>query len=185
MTPTNSAASRQSARRPKPKRTSPIPPKVGRASLSHSVAPSLRAAAPPEPRRRRAGQGGPTDPKSSGPQAVGGKASPAPPASASAQPFLRNKTNGAAGNTPNEKSSLSTVASSLVPPKPLDLSKERTITVKEAAFRLRKSECGIHFWLRTGRLRGWQPGGRGCAVLICEASVEEALLCRVGVGGTA
>lgn len=185
MTPTNSAASRQSARRAKPNRTSPIPPKVGRDLLSHPVVPSLRAAAPPEPRHRRAGQGGPTDPKSSGPQAVGGKASSAPPASASAQPFLRNKANGAAGDTPNEKSSASTAASFPVPPKPLDLSKESTITIKEAAFRLRMSKDAVRYWLRTGRLRGWQPGGRCCAVVVSEASVEEALLRRVGVNGAA
>ena len=142
MTPTKSAASRQSARRAKPNRRSPrLPKPVG--------------------------------------------ASPAPPASASAQPFLRNKTNGAAGNTPNEKSSASPAASAPVPPKPLDLSKERTITVKEAAFRLRKSADAVRYWLRTGRLRGWQPGGRCCAVVVSEASLEEALLRRVGVGGAA
>ena len=164
MTPTKSAASRQSSRRPNPKGTSPIPPKVGWARLS---------------------QGPPTDRKSSEPQAVAGKASPAPPASASAQPFLRNQANSAAGNTPNEKSSASPAPSSPVPPKPLDLSKERTITVKEAAFRLRKSADAVRYWLRTGRLRGWQPGGRCCAVVVSEASLEEALLRRVGVGGAA
>ena len=57
----------------------------------------------------------------------------------------------------------------------LDLRNEKTITVKEAAFRLEKSHDAIYLWLRTGRLRGWQPGGRCCAVLVSEASVEEAL----------
>jgi excisionase family DNA binding protein len=53
--------------------------------------------------------------------------------------------------------------------------KERSITVKEAAFRAGKSEATIHDWLRGGRLRGWQPGGRRCFVLVEEASLEEAL----------
>lgn len=66
--------------------------------------------------------------------------------------------------------------------KPLDSNKEKTITVKEAAFRLSKSDDAVYLWLRAGRLRGWQPGGRCCAILVDEASVEEALLCPVGFG---
>ena len=62
-------------------------------------------------------------------------------------------------------------------PAALDVHKERTVTVKEAAFRLGKSDDAIRLWLRSGRLKGWQPGGRRCAILVAEASVEEALLC--------
>ncbi|MBI4465145.1 MAG: hypothetical protein HY647_10610 [Acidobacteria bacterium] len=66
----------------------------------------------------------------------------------------------------------------------LDLRTEKTLTVKEAAFRLGKSEDAVCWWLRTGRLRGWQPGGRGCAILVSEDSVAEALSCTVVSGGT-
>ncbi len=52
---------------------------------------------------------------------------------------------------------------------------EKTITVKEAAYRAGKSPAAIHDWLRTGRLRGWQPGGRGCHVMVVEDSLLEAL----------
>ncbi len=62
----------------------------------------------------------------------------------------------------------------------LDLSKEKTVTVKEAAYRLRKSEDAVYLWLRSGRLRGWQPGGRGCAILVTEASIAEALSYPLG-----
>lgn len=51
----------------------------------------------------------------------------------------------------------------------------RTISVKEAAYRLNKDTDTVYLWLRLGRLRGWQLGGPRCAVLVCEASVEEAL----------
>lgn len=64
---------------------------------------------------------------------------------------------------------------------------EKTITVKEAAFRLGKSTDAVYKWLRTGRLRGLQPGGRCCAILVVEASVSEALLHsfqRAGAGRT-
>jgi excisionase family DNA binding protein len=60
--------------------------------------------------------------------------------------------------------------------KPLDRQREKTVTVKEAAYRLGKSEDAIYKWLRTGRLKGWQPGGRGCSILVLESSVEMALL---------
>ena len=62
---------------------------------------------------------------------------------------------------------------------------EKTITIKEAAFRLGKSPDAIYHWLRSGRLRGRQPGGRGCAILVVESSVNEALRCsfrRAGAG---
>ncbi|MBI4459669.1 MAG: hypothetical protein HY648_06395 [Acidobacteria bacterium] len=65
------------------------------------------------------------------------------------------------------------------PPKLLD-PREKTITVKEAAFRLRKSDDAVYVWLRAGRLRGWQPGGRGCAIAVSEVSVAEALLQPAG-----
>jgi excisionase family DNA binding protein len=61
-----------------------------------------------------------------------------------------------------------------------DRDKTRTITVKEAAYRLKKSADAIHGWLRTGRLRGWQLGGPGCAVMVSEDSVEEALAGGLG-----
>ena len=63
---------------------------------------------------------------------------------------------------------------------PLDANTEKMITVKEAAFRLGKSNDAVYLWLRAGRLRGWQPGGRCCAILVAESSVEEALLCPAG-----
>ena len=65
----------------------------------------------------------------------------------------------------------------------LDLNKEKTVTVKEAAYRLRKSVDAVRLWLRSGRLRGWQPGGRGCAILVTEASITEALSCPLGGNG--
>ena len=57
------------------------------------------------------------------------------------------------------------------------------MTVKEAAYRLKKTDDTVYRWLREGRLRGWQPGGHGCTVLVCETSVKEALECHVGVTG--
>ncbi|MBI3934802.1 MAG: helix-turn-helix domain-containing protein [Acidobacteria bacterium] len=62
---------------------------------------------------------------------------------------------------------------------------EKTVTVKEAAFRLGKSPDAVYQWLRSGRLRGRQPGGRGCAILVVESSVNDALLFsfeRAGAG---
>ena len=55
--------------------------------------------------------------------------------------------------------------------------------MKEAAFRLNKSEDTVCLWLRAGRLRGWQLGGNRCAVMVDAASVEKALLCEMGTGG--
>ena len=57
-----------------------------------------------------------------------------------------------------------------------DFMKERTLTVKEVAFRLGKSDEAVRQLLRAGRLRGWQVGGRFCTVLVSEASVEEVLI---------
>ena len=57
------------------------------------------------------------------------------------------------------------------------------MTVKEAAYRLKKTDDTVYRWLREGRLRGWQPGGHGCTVLVCEASVKEALECQPGSDG--
>ena len=66
----------------------------------------------------------------------------------------------------------------------LDLSKENTVTVKEAAFRLKKSVDAVYLWLQSGRLRGWQPGGRRCPILVTEASIAEALSCSLGGNGS-
>ena len=60
--------------------------------------------------------------------------------------------------------------------KPLNRLDEKTLTVKEAAYRLGKSSDSVYLWLRSGRLRGWQPGGPGCAILVSESSVKDALL---------
>ncbi len=56
-----------------------------------------------------------------------------------------------------------------------DLRRERTLTVKEAAYLSNKSEDTIYQWLRAGRLKGWQLGGHGCNVLVAEASLKEVL----------
>ena len=66
----------------------------------------------------------------------------------------------------------------------LDLSRENTVTVKEAAYRLGKSVDAVRLWLRSSRLRGWQPGGRGCAILVVEASIAEALSYPLGGNGS-
>ena len=50
-------------------------------------------------------------------------------------------------------------------------------TVKEAAFQVGKSTDAIYQWLRSGRLRGIQPGGRCCEVQVEIASIEQALRC--------
>ena len=51
----------------------------------------------------------------------------------------------------------------------------RMVSVKEAAFRLNISADSIYSWLRCGRLRGWQPGGRGCQIKVLESSIEQAM----------
>ena len=56
--------------------------------------------------------------------------------------------------------------------------KERTLTVREASYRLGKSTDSIRQWLRQGRLRGWQVGGPFCQVLVSAASVDEVLITR-------
>jgi excisionase family DNA binding protein len=58
----------------------------------------------------------------------------------------------------------------------LDLGKERTLTVKEVAFRLGKSDEAVRQLLRAGRLRGWQVGGKFAQMLVSEESVEEMLI---------
>jgi hypothetical protein len=51
----------------------------------------------------------------------------------------------------------------------------KTVSVKEAAFRLRKSPDSVYAWLRRGRLLGWQPGGPGCQIQVIESSIDQAL----------
>jgi excisionase family DNA binding protein len=52
----------------------------------------------------------------------------------------------------------------------------KTVTAKEAAFRLNKSTDTIYRWMRAGRLHGWQLGGARCSVMISVESVERVLL---------
>jgi excisionase family DNA binding protein len=54
--------------------------------------------------------------------------------------------------------------------------KERTLTVKEVVNHLGKSQDTIRLWLRQGRLKGWQLGGKFSHILVSEASVEEVLI---------
>ena len=67
--------------------------------------------------------------------------------------------------------------------KPYHRDKTRTLTVKDAAYLLNRSEDSVHQWLRQGRLRGWQLGGPRCTVLVCAESVERVLLGQVGANG--
>ena len=83
------------------------------------------------------------------------------------------------GNKPKASPSNGSVSK----PKPFDREKDKTMTVKDAAYRLKKSEDTVCLWLRMGRLRGWQLGGNRCAVLVDAASVEKALICEMGTGG--
>jgi len=69
------------------------------------------------------------------------------------------------------------------PPLRYDRDKTRTLTVKDAAFRLNKSADTVYQWLRQGRLRGWQLGGPRCAVMVSEDSVEEVLAGSFGSNG--
>lgn len=64
-------------------------------------------------------------------------------------------------------------------PRPFDRERDKTMTVKDAAYRLKKHEDTVYLWLRTGRLRGWQLGGPRCGVLVEAASVEKALVCEM------
>lgn len=66
------------------------------------------------------------------------------------------------------------------PTQRFNLSEERLLTVKEAAYRLGKSPFTIRTWLRSGLLRGWQPGGLHCSLMVSEASVEEVLILPIG-----
>lgn len=68
------------------------------------------------------------------------------------------------------------------PPVTLDWRNEKTITVKEAAYLSMKSDDTIYKWLRNGRLRGWQPGGPNCHVLVSAKSLEELLRYAVRFG---
>lgn len=95
--------------------------------------------------------------------------------SASPQERIQVRDKSPSVNVVEEMASPPSSPSVLLSVTPLDPNKERTITVKEAAFRLGKSDDAVYLWLRTGRLRGWQPGGRGCAILVSEPSVQEAL----------
>ena len=57
------------------------------------------------------------------------------------------------------KANASPPANPVSAPRPFDRDKEKTMSVKEAAFLLKKHEDTVYLWLRSGRLRGWQPGG--------------------------
>ena len=89
--------------------------------------------------------------------------------------------NGSHAEDPLNGSPQSSPENRAASPMPFDRDKTRTIPVKEAAYRLNKNTDTVYLWLRMGRLRGWQLGGSRCAVLVCEASVEEALACGVGM----
>jgi len=67
----------------------------------------------------------------------------------------------------------------LLPSGPLQASHRdlaKALTVKEAAFRLRVGEDKVRHWFRTGRMHGWQWGGRRCSISICAACIERLLL---------
>lgn len=108
---------------------------------------------------------------------------PSPPAAPPATPRNEPPRNGSqAGNASNGSAGISpggSAASALR----FDRKTAQTLTVKEAAYRLNKNTDTVYQWLRLGRLRGWQLGGRRCAVLVCEESVEETLACGMGVNG--
>ena len=86
----------------------------------------------------------------------------------------------AGGVNPAEKAGTVEIPAPPLVSSPFDRRKERTVTVKEAAYRLGKTEATVYLWLQKGRLKGWQPGGRRCWVQVSEASLEEALLCLAG-----
>lgn len=58
----------------------------------------------------------------------------------------------------------------------VDWSQVRTVTAKEAAWRLKKTERTIYHWLRQGRLRGFRPGGPRCSIRISEESLHQILI---------
>jgi len=87
-----------------------------------------------------------------------------------ARPLRPKATSGTEANeAPNSEAPGATVTAQRNP------MEEKTLTVKEAAFRLRKSPDAIYGWLHSGRLRGWQPGGPRCPILVEESSLNEAL----------
>jgi excisionase family DNA binding protein len=83
-----------------------------------------------------------------------------------------------AGEAP--RTAQATLAPPSQPTPRFNLSQERLLTVKEAAYRLGKSPFTIRTWLRSGLLRGWQPGGLHCSLMVSEASVEELMIQPVG-----
>ena len=105
-----------------------------------------------------------------------------PPSLAAAPPAMRASDAGPS-RTPAEipsngspgSPSRPTLGNRIASRKPYHRDKTRTLTVKDAAYLLNRSEDTVYQWLRRGRLRGWQIGGRRCAVMVCEESVEEAL----------
>ena len=99
-------------------------------------------------------------------------ARPVSPAAALLMKLIRNTAQ--QGNPPNGPSQEFS-GDRATPPVRYDRDKTRTLTVKEAAYRLKKDTDTVYLWLRMGRLRGWQLGGPRCAVLVCAASVEEVL----------
>ena len=80
----------------------------------------------------------------------------------------------AAANVAESRLGNATQPSAPAPSAAPDLRSEKTMTVKEAAWRLCKSKDAIYKWLKTGRLQAWQPGGRCCAVMVTAVSVERA-----------
>lgn len=52
------------------------------------------------------------------------------------------------------------------------MAQERLLTVGEVAARMRASQETVRRWLRTGRLRGFQPGGTRLGWRISEAEVQ-------------
>lgn len=99
------------------------------------------------------------------------------------KPGTKKRANGAAHASQRRDLELKRPRTRQSPPEPpsaagpaVDLMKERTLTVKEAAFRLGKSDEAIRQMLRAGRLKGWQVGGRFCQMLVLEESVEEMLI---------
>lgn len=53
---------------------------------------------------------------------------------------------------------------------------EGTLTVQDVSYLLKCSTDMVRLWLRKGKLRGWQIGGRFSRVLVSEQSVRELLM---------
>ncbi len=98
-----------------------------------------------------------------GPKPANGQRVPLQPNEQAGSGLLLGKKTAPPSNTPTA-------------PMVFDRESARTLLVKEAAFRLQKSEDTVLSWLRKGRLRGWQLGGPRCSVLVSEESVEQVLL---------